>query len=339
MHRSQLPPKVQLIFPGRRSRAETSLDLLPQLGYLTDPMAIGRTCSFMRRAKLSLVAVLATGLSGCFLARWDGGNFWPGRSKPAESAPGPDVVFMDAPVLEAPLTDRYVSDELWTVADEQIQSISPSLHKSLEENGLRVGLVRGRPPDGLMGLLTNKRTNREGLRYRRASGNPATVVQGLPRLERCDFSFWLDGKSDPLVFEQAQCQFQLLPALDPDGKVRIQFTPQIEFQDPKKWSRLNPIIAINVQGQRSTEPFTALRWETALAANEWLLIGPLLDKAKSLGCRFLVSPNPDRPIQRLIAVRAGRFASASDLPSQPGQAQPLAAQVVRGQKSETRNQR
>jgi hypothetical protein len=289
----------------------------------------------MRRTTLILTALLAANLSGCFLAHLDGG-LWPSRGKAPEATPGPDMVFMDVPVLETPLTDRFVTDDLWTVADEQIQSMPPALRQALEENGLRVGLLRGRAPDGLMGLLTNKRSNPKPIKYQRRSGSPAAVPLG-PRIDHCDFPLCQDGKSDPRAFEQALCQLQLLASLEADAKVRIQFTPQIEFQDPKKWSRLNPAIALNVQSQRSTEPFTSLRWEAPLAANEWLVIGPRLDRPKSLGCRFLVTPNPEKPVQRLIAVRAGRFANASDLPTQPmepgkpAHAQPLAAQVVSGQ--------
>jgi hypothetical protein len=144
----------------------------------------------------------------------------------------------------------------------------------------------------------------------------------------------LDGMSSTLGFDQAQCQLQLLPTVDAEGRVHSQFTPQIEFRDPKKWSRLNPVVALNVQSQRSTEPLTALRWDASLAPNEYLLIGARFDKPKSLGFKFLVSTDPEHPVQRLIAVRAGRFHVAGDLPRspsenrQPGATKPLAAQAA-----------
>jgi hypothetical protein len=287
----------------------------------------------MRRAGLGLISLLAVGLSGCFLIRTEGVGFWSNRGRSIGSAPGPDAVFMDVSIAEVPFGDRYANDELWNYADEQLQSIPPSLRKTLEENGLRIGLVSGRAPDGLNGMLTSKRTNREPMRSWRQSGNPATIALG-PKPERCEFLLRSEGKSDLLVFEQALCQFQLLPTLEPEGKVRVQFTPQIEFQDPKKWSRLNPLVALNVQGVRSTEPLPALRWETALAPNEFLVIGAHFDRPKSLGYRFLVSLDPERPVQRLIVLRAGRFTSAFDLPSKPAdqgkssRTQPLAAQAI-----------
>jgi hypothetical protein len=287
----------------------------------------------MRRAGWGIVALFVFGLPGCFFARMDASSLWPSRSRSAEALSGPDVVFLDAAILEVPVGDRYVNDELWTAADEQIQSISPALRKTLEENGLRVGLVGGRTPDGLLGLLTNERSNPKPSQYRRRTGNPATADLGS-RDERCEFPLTIDGKSSTVGFDQAQCQLQLLPTLDPDGRVHIQFTPQIEFRDPKKWSRLNPVVALNVQSQRSTEPFTALRWEASLAPNDYLLIGARFDRPKSLGFKFLVSTDPDHPVQRLIAIRAGRFHVAGDLPHspgesrQPGTTKPLAAQAA-----------
>ena len=287
----------------------------------------------MRRTGLGFIALFALGLSGCFLSRMDASSLWPSRSHSAEAAPGPDMVFMDVALLEVPVGDRYVNEELWNAADEQIQSIPPSLRKTLEENGLRIGLVGGRTPDGLLGLLTNERSNPKPRQWLRRTGNPAPIPIGS-RLERCEFPLYADAKADPISFEQAQCQVQLLPTLEADGRVRVQFTPQIEFRDPKKWSRLNPAIALNVQGQRSTETFSALRAEVGLGANEYLLIGARFDRPKSLGFKFLVSTDPEHPLQRLIAIRAGRFAAAGDLPHSPaearptGKTKPLAAQAA-----------
>lgn len=287
----------------------------------------------MRRAALAFIALLVVGLSGCFLSRMDANSLWPSRSRSAELGAGPDVVFIDVPVLEVPIGDRYINDDLWTAADEQIQSIPPSLRKTLEENGLRVGLVGGKPPDGLLGLLTNERSNSKPNRYLRRTSNPAKIEIGS-KLDRCEFPLHLESKTEAMNFEQAQCELQLLPTIDPDGRIHIQFTPQMEFRDPKKWSRLNPMIALNVQGLRSTESFSALRWEISLAANEYLLIGARFDRPKSLGFKFLVSTDPDHPVQRLIAIRAGQFAAAGDLPRSPaetrptGKTKPLAAQAA-----------
>ncbi len=288
----------------------------------------------MRRAGFGLIALFVFGLSGCFLTRIDADSLWPSRSRSLAAAPGPDMVFMDVPVLEVPVGDPYVNDELWTAADEQLQSIAPALRKTLEDNGLRIGLIRGRTPDGLVALLTNDRFLK-GKQFLRRTGNPATAAIGS-RLDRLQVPLHVDGKSDTVNFEQAQCQLQLTPRIGLDSRVHIQFTPQIEFKDPKKWSRLNPVIAINVQSPRSTESISSLSWEVSLGPDDYLVIGARFDRPKTLGFKFLVSTDAKQPVQRLIAIRAGRFMSPGDsarpqgAKRTPGQAQPLAAQAAGG---------
>ena len=54
---------------------------------------------------------------------------------PFAAPSGPDVIAMDVSVIERPLGDRYLNDELWSLADEQV---IPLERKALEVLGPRM---------------------------------------------------------------------------------------------------------------------------------------------------------------------------------------------------------
>jgi hypothetical protein len=265
------------------------------------------TGTIMRQLCVGLMAGLALLPAGCFLFP-SGKPFWSSRPTPKNEPSGPNVIYMEAAFVTTAIGDRYINDELWTAVDEQILTSAQRL--KLQENGLRVGLVRGRPPAGLQDLLTSKKAHK-GQGFARPSGNPA-ILPLVSEIKTCEFPLAVEGESKPVRFEDAACRFQVTPALDRDSKVRLQFTPQIEFRDPDKWKHLNPALAISVQGQRSTESFPALGWEVSLGPNEYVVVGARFDKRQSLGFNFFVTPDPERPVQRLIAIRTSRPANSTD---------------------------
>jgi hypothetical protein len=269
----------------------------------------------MRRLLPFLLAVAAAGFTGCFLFSPGGKLPWRTGSRLAEATAGPDVVDISIEVATPSIADRYVNDELWTAADEQIL---PRPHQlRLAENGLRVGLFSGHAPDGLLEILSSKRTNPNPDLCRRKVGVAAEAVLAT-KMAVCDFPLYADGEPRRLHFEDAAARIQVIPSIEPDGKVRLQFTPQLEYRDPDKWSHLNPALALSVQGRRSTESFASLRWEISLGANEFVVIGTRLDKPETLGYHMLVTPDPQRPIQRLVAVKASRTMSGTTGPAANG---------------------
>src|SRR5262245_13215970 len=123
----------------------------------------------MRRLVLMMLGAACLSLAGCFLVEPMGKALWPKRQRPGEGPVGPDVVVMDVSVLVAPVGDRYVNEEVWTEADEQV--LSAEARAALRDSGLRVGIVTGRS-DKLLELLTSKRSNPNQMRYQHRSGNP-----------------------------------------------------------------------------------------------------------------------------------------------------------------------
>jgi hypothetical protein len=265
-------------------------------------------------------------LVGCLWPRTTGGVNW---SRPFAGPVGADVVAVEVAVLEVPAGDHYVNAELWSAVDDQI--LPADVRQRLEENGLRVAKVSGRPPDGLQDLLLSERSNRNARHVRVRSNNLTNVPLG-PQRDICQFRLRGDGSDEPVALEQAQCNLQVTPVIAGEGKVNLQFLPQIQHADRKRQGQLIPTIALGLQGSRATESYPAMRWEVPLGLNEYVLVGTRFDKSQSLGFRFFLTSEGEKPMQRLLAIRGGRVGSASEEssapPGQSGKPRPLAAQAA-----------
>src|SRR5262249_50701669 len=176
-------------------------------------------------------------------------------------------------------------------------------------------------------LLTSKRSNPDNNSdlFQRSDGG-TIVCRPLVELAHCEFPLCGDEQPEAKSFDAAKCRFEIVPAVSGEGKVRLVFTPQIEFDDQEKWKRLNPVVALPVQGQRSTENFVSLRWEVVLGFNDYAVVGARFDKRQSLGFLFFVNADSEKPCQRLLAIRAYQLRA-----SRPGGEAPrsaLAAQAA-----------
>lgn len=264
----------------------------------------------MRRVGIVIFVILCGVLASCMPIESVGRTIGLVKQKSFEIPKGPDGIWFDVAPLIVPVGDRYANDGIWTETDEQILPAATRL--KLQENGLRVGLiVSGRTPDGLQRLLGSPKSNApNGPNSARRHIKPeptATKTQLLAEFPRLEIPLRLDDQTQTKSFENAKCQFEILPSLDGDTKVRLVFTPQIEFDDKEKWKRLNSGVALAVQGQRSTENFVPLQFDVSLGPNDFVVIGGRLDKQETLGFKLFINPDSQQPAQRLMVVRAGRF--------------------------------
>jgi hypothetical protein len=103
---------------------------------------------------LPLLATLAAGCVGS--SEVVRSTAWLQSFRPTTGPGGTDVIQMDVALLERPVGDRYINQDLWTVADEQV--IALDRKAVLADDGLKVGQLGGIPPAGLQALLTSERT-------------------------------------------------------------------------------------------------------------------------------------------------------------------------------------
>src|SRR5262245_22923639 len=97
----------------------------------------------MRQQRALVFGLLLSWLVGCAVAEPARPTSWLSRRRPFQGPTGPDVVQMQVALLECPVGDRYLNDDLWALADEQQFLSCKSL---LEENGWRIGQIGGVTP-------------------------------------------------------------------------------------------------------------------------------------------------------------------------------------------------
>jgi hypothetical protein len=276
----------------------------------------------MRRSVFCLLVLV---VSGCWLPWMNQSPMAPSASNVFHSLGGPagsDVVVMEVAVLETTIGDQYVNEDLWNTAIEQ--TLPAETRTMLEENGLRAGLMVGRPPDFLQ-ILTSEKTNPNPRRLHRRLGDPTAMTLGGQR-SHCEFQIVSDGKTQTIALPQAQCILQIQAVPNNDHKLQLQFTPQIQHGEHSPWSQLTATVGL---AKNPIETYSALSWEMALDLNEYIVIGARIDHAKSLGAEFFIDRSEQRPVQRLLAIRAGQLPGRTDdNPSSP--TIPLASQAARG---------
>jgi hypothetical protein len=217
---------------------------------------------------------------------------------------------MDFALIERPIGDPFINNELWLLVDEQ--AIPFERKAVLEENGFRVGQIGGTTPAGLQTLLTSEKTNGNGRRLFIHNGKPASLVLG-PIRGTC--SYRINQGSGPLQvsLDNAECALAVTPDVSANGVIRLQFTPQINHGQTK----LGPGIAEDhsrfiLKEQRPSETYHALRFDMTLSRNQYILVGAYCDREVSLGYQCFVRSDEPAPVQRLLVIRACR---AGDSPN------------------------
>jgi hypothetical protein len=225
--------------------------------------------------------------------------------RPFTGPTGEDVVQMEIVLLERPLGDPYLNDELWSLVDEnEIEG-----RALLDANGFRAGQIGGAPPDGLQAMLLSERCNvaprHVGLRAGMARDVSLGSVWGsLPfRLKR-------DGMVAAMEHHQAQCLLEVLPELAEGDKIRLRFTPQVRHGEAVLVAQ--PVLRKsgerewNFEKRQPTETYCELSWELTLSPNEYALVGARYERMGTLGHRFFVNTEEPTPVQRLLVIRCAR---------------------------------
>lgn len=269
----------------------------------------------MMRPQALIWGVLAGLLAGCATGSATHPASWFTRFRALQIPAGADVIQMEVVLLERPIGDSYINQEVWQLADEQVV---PLEHKAiLEENGFRVGQIGGVTPPGLQNLLTSERSNINPRRHYVRAGNPRLLALG-PIAPLCQFQVQVEGQPAALALEQAACSLSVLPSLADRGQLRLQFTPEIEYGQKKFEAQPNEEKSgFILTPKRPTRSFADLGWEVTLAPNQYLIIGARADRFDTLGCQAFVRRDEAIPVQRLLVIRAS--------PAVPGATNDLSA--------------
>jgi hypothetical protein len=226
-------------------------------------------------------------------------------SAPADMPAAGDVVYLDVALVEQPYGDRFLNRDLWEAGDEQ--GVNLELKPLLEENGLRICQIGGLTPPRLHSLIISPRSCPEPLRLRAEPGKPTVVAIG-PMRSHAVFQLVGQAGARRWDLDQAHCQFEVVSTLEDDKRIRLRFTPQVRHgparPDPRVETDPDGPLRWSMERREAVEEFPQLRWESVIAANEFVVVGAHLDHQGTMGpCFFLPDETPVRK-QWLLVLRA-----------------------------------
>jgi len=267
--------------------------------------------------------VLFVGLffGGCVLESPTSG-LW-NRLHPFQGLTGSDVIQLDVAVLEGPVADPVLNQQLWNLADEL--ELAPETQTLLEKNGIRVGLIGGIAPKELQALLTSQRSCVFSRRIQLRSGSTRALALG-PAVDHCQFTLYESGGERPVDLEMGRYGLAVVPTLVTEaaggplgGRTQLQFTPEIQSATAELASSIEGHSPLATQrsplagtwdcsNQRPAERYSNLSWTITLAPNDYVLIGTWYDRPNTLGWKSFVRTEETTPVQRLLVVRTTRSA-------------------------------
>jgi hypothetical protein len=253
------------------------------------------------------VGLLTWLLAGCVTGPAGRTTAWLRRSPPVQAPKGPDFIQMEIAVLECPLGDRFINEELWTdsFADEQI--VSPEHKEALQANGFRVAQLGGLIPDQLQELLTSSRSNVNPRRRRVMAGYPAALNLGS-RAASVHYAITQDGEPVAVDLDQAQCKLIAVPSITPEGRVKLRFTPEVEYGETEMTFQPAPERQEKWQMslERPRKSYPSLAWEVTLQPNQYMVVGTRIDQPRSLGFASFIQRDEVSGVQRLLVIRTAR---------------------------------
>jgi len=261
-----------------------------------------------RQFALLLALALASGCQGPAIT---------GKSPLTPARMWSDTTVLDIFLVRYPSGDPAVNEKLWEEIDEQ--QFPPELREELAQNGFRVGVVGSQmpmelsklmelsekpPPEGLVvetkveDLENPPRVVRHHLTLRagqRGEIAASGVYPELPVLVR------ESGKLCGQPYSQAQGMFALKTLPRPDGRVRLELTPEVHYgQERVSYAGERGVFRLDARRPRRT--FDALQLVTELSPGSMLVLGSLPNRPGSLGHHFFAEQG-DRLEQKLLVVR------------------------------------
>jgi len=234
---------------------------------------------------------------------------WLQRQQPFGAGMEGQVVQLDVRVLERPVGDPFINQELWQHTDEMVVDLERKA--AVEDNGFRVGQIVGMTPVKFQELLNSERYCVNPRRHLVPSGHSVTPSIG-PAWARGDYVVQ-DGKQiDETALEQARFYLEVKATLTSDGKTRLSFVPKVESGETTLPFQADPDQqAWTMRVDKPCRNYPKAGWDVVLAPGEHLVIGAILQKEKTLGHRSFVQEQGNL-VQRLLVLSTNRAPSSAD---------------------------
>jgi hypothetical protein len=233
----------------------------------------------------------------------------------------PGTVVLDIYFVRFPFADPDSNGLLWQEIDEL--RLPPDLRRRLADNGFRAGVVGGHVPDRLAKLMEIEDPAAQPPLAAAAAlaAQPKVVVRHLQAgvaMREEIASHQVESMTPLLVgeggelrgktFAKGQGIFALRTHPQPDGAVRLELVPEVQYGEPQ--SRIVPggagASVFRLEAGRPKEVFDALKVEASLGPGEMLVLTSLPERAASLGHQFFVESNSGATEQKLLIIRVAQ---------------------------------
>lgn len=260
----------------------------------------------MRSVCAMLLALIAGSIVGCTAGTPGRSTAW-FQTLPAFRGPvGPDVVQFEWALIERPVGDRYLNEDLWSLANEQV--IPLERKDVLVDSGLRIAQIGGLLPSAFQDMMRAERYNPNPRRRQVRAGRVTTLALG-PVIPICEFRApgAADGQDTCGHLTNVQFSYAITPMLAGDDKVRLSFTPQIQHGETKTVIKPADDGSGWTCGEQAvSEKFGGLSWDVTLGPNEYLLVGCWFKSQQTYGKECFVRIDEPKPVQRLLVIRTSR---------------------------------
>jgi hypothetical protein len=251
---------------------------------------------------LSVCALLATGCSVWKVA----------ESEPSElpiPKMSPDAVSLEIAFLHVPEEDPLLKEPLWQAVDEL--HFPPELRQQLADNGLRSGLVGTQLPlpwqqlidsadeaegDSLTGEVRNIRRRVQARSGRRSEIWASRQLDKIALLMTNE-----DHQVVGRTFHDASCLFAMKANPQGDGRVKLEFVPELHYGDAKsEYVGQDGMFRLKVERER--EVFANLRLEATLSAGQTLVIS-CSEQPTGLGKHFFSERSAEGKYRQFLLIR------------------------------------
>lgn len=256
------------------------------------------------------LACVAFGASGCSLFR-SGTETADATKTELPSAPSaPDSATLEIAFVRIQPEEETTWNAQWRFFDEQI--VDYETRTALQANGFRVGLVGQQLPPFLRTLLERQREDvaeqlqgeaaqQSGVRLNQAGEGRRREIVTTPIRNEIVVLTQDSGTVKGDSYPTAQCVFEAKTFVEPDGRTRLELTPEVHFGELKQ-TYVGHNGSYLMEPRRERLPFRLLRTVAILSPGQTLVVAAAQEPI-GLGKNFFVPPPEEGDARKILLIR------------------------------------
>ncbi len=246
-----------------------------------------------------LLALASLWFTGCSASRPSSGN-WLDRLRAPWHGIGPDSSQIEFAIVQEELGAEFLADQLWQNVDEQIIPIE--LRDEFNQNGLRIGMIKGASSATLQKMLTQSETCPTAQRLMVASNKEFHLPL---QQQRADSQLLLvrGGEIEPCSLPEGEYGLILRLSMTENGHVHVQAVPYVRSRQYG-----SKIILPNedrtgwkLPEEMPEERLDGMAWQVTLTPNDFLIIGSEMERNDSFGYHCFVDVASKK--QKILVIR------------------------------------